>query len=46
VDSFDLLNSYEKIKAAALILAAACGGEFNGKLALALKPAMSGTVSE
>jgi hypothetical protein len=47
VDSFDLLNSYERIKAAALILADTCGGEFNEKLALALNPAMSSsTVSE
>jgi hypothetical protein len=47
VDSFDLLNSYDRIKAAALILADACGGKFNGRLALALQPAIySGTVPE
>lgn len=41
VDSFDLLNSYEKIKASALKLATACGGNFDKQLALALKLALS-----
>jgi hypothetical protein len=40
IESFDLLDSYEKIKESTLRLATACGGNFNKQLALALSSAL------
>jgi hypothetical protein len=40
IESFDLLDSYEKIKEGTLRLATACGGNFNKQLALALSSAL------